>query len=95
MHILNRMEWLNMRHLDLKTIEEILRGKVSTNPKRFECANGIVFSLNNINDNVLDYLSSRGIEIHELDKGIYYTETVMTAMEFEGLDYISHVIQIA
>ncbi|HWO74425.1 MULTISPECIES: hypothetical protein [Bacillus] len=84
-----------MRHLDLKTIEEILRGKISTNPKRFECANGIVFSLNNRSGNALDYLSSRGIEIHELVKGIYYTETVMTVIEFEGLDCISHVIQIA
>lgn len=84
-----------MKNLEIKTVEEILKGKISNNPNRFEEANGIVFSVNNMNDELEAYFSSRGIEIHELCNGIFYTETVMSVSEFEQLDYILHIKQVA
>lgn len=84
-----------MRYLDSQTVEEMLEGKISKNPNRFEEANGIVFSVNNMDENVMNYLSMRGIEFHELVNGIYYTETVMSVVEFGNLDYILYTLKIA
>ncbi|MDH6674380.1 hypothetical protein M2277_005072 [Paenibacillus sp. LBL] len=84
-----------MRHLTIEVIEEMLKGRISTNPNRFEEANGIVFSVNETTQEVLEYFESRGIELYELVKDIFYTETIMTVSEFENLKYVMHVKHIA
>jgi hypothetical protein len=84
-----------MRNLDINIVEEMLEGKISKNLNRFECANGIVFSVNNMNDQVKEYFADRGIEHHELVSGIYYTETIMTAAEFSNLDHVMYTKKLA
>lgn len=84
-----------MQKLTLQTVEEILKGKISKNPNRFNCANGIVFSVNKMTDDIHSYFSERGIEINELVSGIYYTETVMSVAEFEQLDHVMNAKHIA
>jgi hypothetical protein len=77
-----------MKNIDLVTVEEILKGRISKNPNRFEEANGIVFSVNEMSDEIEDDFLSRGVEIYKLVNGIYYTETVMSTGEFSNLDYV-------
>lgn len=84
-----------MRHLTIEVIEEMLKGRISSNPSRFEEANGIAFSVNETTQEVLEYFESRGIELYELVKDIFYTETIMTVSEFENLKYVMHVKHIA
>lgn len=84
-----------MKHLNLEAVEEILEGKISKNPKRFECANGVVFTVNNMNEEVEEYFSSRGVEFYQLGNGIFYTETIMSISEFSQLDYILHTQRVA
>jgi hypothetical protein len=89
------MEGLKMKNLDIKAVEEILKGRISKNPNRFEEANGIVFSVNNMTDELEEYFNGYGIEFYELCSGIYYTETIMTVSEFEQLDHILHTKKVA
>ncbi|WP_240416607.1 hypothetical protein [Paenibacillus periandrae] len=86
-----------MTNNELEIVEEILEGKISTNPNRFESANGIVFTLNQEYDSpeIREYFNSRGVEYHELNDGSFYTETVMTGVEFVNLQYVQEYIQIA
>lgn len=84
-----------MQHLNLQVVEEILEGQISTNPHRFEAANGIVFSVNVMDEEVMDYLAGHGVEWYKLVSGIYYTETIMSIPEFEQLDYILYVLPVA
>lgn len=84
-----------MRNLDITVVEEMLKGRISNNPNRFECANGIVFSVNEMNEEIEDYFNYRGVEIYKLVNGIYYTETVMSTAEFGNLDHLLHYKQIA
>jgi hypothetical protein len=84
-----------MKNLDITVVEEMLKGRISKNPNRFEEANGIVFSVNEMNEEIEDYFNYRGIEIYKLVNGIYYTETVMSTAEFSNLDYLLHYKQIA
>lgn len=84
-----------MEHLDLKAVEKILDGKISKNPHRFEAANGLLFSLEFINKDTIDYFLSRGVEFHKVADGVFYTETVMSIPEFERLDNVFNVISIA
>lgn len=84
-----------MKNINLSVVEEILKGRISKNPNRFEEANGIVFSVNEITEEIEDYFYYRGIEIYKLVEGIYYTETILSAGEFSNLDYVMDYKQIA
>jgi CRISPR/Cas system-associated endonuclease Cas3-HD len=84
-----------MQHITIEVVEEILNGKISTNPSRFEEANGIVFSVHDMSEPMADYFRPRGVEFHELVSGIYYTETVMSFAEFVQLAPIMHAKQVA
>lgn len=84
-----------MRNLDITAVEEMLKGRISKNPNRFEEANGIVFSVNEMTEEIEDYFRYRGIEIYKLVNGIYYTETIMSVGEFSNLDHLLHYKKIA
>jgi hypothetical protein len=84
-----------MKNLDLVTVEEMLKGRISKNPNRFEEANGIVFSVNEMTEEMEDYFYNRGIEFYTLVSGIYYTETILSATEFGSLDNVMDYKQIA
>jgi hypothetical protein len=84
-----------MKNLDIAVVEEMLKGRISKNPNRFEEANGIVFSVNEMTEEIEDYFNYRGIEIYKLVNGIYYTETIMSTGEFSNLDHLIHYKQIA
>jgi hypothetical protein len=84
-----------MKNLNITVVEELLEGKISNNPDRFDCANGIVFSVNEMNEDIADYFNCYGVEFHELVNGIYYTETIMTVSEFSDLKYINNYKRIA
>lgn len=79
---------MNTNQLHLSLIENYLEGRLSKNPKRFEEANGIVFAVDTKYDatTLHDYFLQRGIEFHSLDDGFYYTETIMSLVEFEYLE---------
>lgn len=86
-----------MNNTELDIIERILEGKISTNPNRFEEANGIIFTINQEFDNaeIREYFNNRGVEYHALNDGSFYTETVMSGSEFVKLEYVSWYKQIA
>jgi hypothetical protein len=84
-----------MKNLDLTTVEEMLKGRISKNPNRFEEANGIVFSVNEMTEEIEEYFNGHGVEFYKLVNGIYYTETVMSVGEFSNLNHLLHYKQIA
>lgn len=85
-----------MKSKELEIVEKKLDGKISKNPNRFESANGIIFKLNQDNSlEINEYFNSMGIEYYDWDDGMYYTETIMTGVEFSKLKYVSEYLQIA
>lgn len=85
-----------MKSKELEIVEKKLEGKISKNPNRFESANGIIFKLNQDNSlEINEYFNSMGIEYYDWDDGMYYTETIMTGVEFSKLKYVSEYLQIA
>lgn len=80
--------------IGIQDIEKQLEGKISSNRNRFEEVNGVVFSLEHIDPYVTGYFAERGIEIHELENGLYYSETVMGVADFEDLDYVKFIHKV-
>lgn len=87
---------MNMDSKTLNTVEEILKGKISKNPNRFEEANGIVFTMNQKDsEEIYEYFNSRGVEYHDLKDGSFYTETIMSVVEFSNLKYVAKYHKVA
>lgn len=84
-----------MKKLSLLEIETILKGQISTNPRRFEYANGIVFTANCSLEEMHEFLCERGVEFSTLEPNFYYTETIMSAVEFSLLDVIDEIHKVA
>jgi hypothetical protein len=84
-----------MKHVTIAVVEEMLQGKISNNPNRFEAANGVMFAVNKMTEEVASYFSAMGVEYHELVKDIFYTETVMSTAEFSQLDYVMNIKHLA
>ncbi|MGG3471501.1 hypothetical protein ABES02_29055 [Neobacillus pocheonensis] len=78
-----------------KYSDKVKKVLISKNSKRFEEANGIIFTVNEMTDEIKEYFDGRGIEFHELINGIYYTETVMSMTEFKQLENIIQIKHIA
>lgn len=83
------------RNFNLEDVEYILGNAISRNESRFDSANGIVFSVDDMNPDIEEYFNSYGIEIHHLQYDIYYTETIMSVSEFAQMDHVVEYQQVA
>lgn len=80
-----------MKNMALSTIETTLKGQISTNPRRFKTANGIVFTSRCSLDEMHEDLCGRGVEFLSLEPNLYYTETIMSVVEFSQLEVVAEI----
>lgn len=84
-----------MEYIELDLVESILKNNISSNKDRFDSVNGIAFVSDLSVPDIFSFFRDYGIEVNDLGNGIFYTETVMTSVEFSNLDHVKDYIVLA